>query len=299
MSTSQNPRQEQPHTYFVQDRFNRDELTRLEIQDRMLISGMGGVLPEQSDPTAFQSVLDVGCGCGRWLIEVAKTYPGIKQLVGVNTHERMIKYAQAQAEAQQVADRVQFRTMDLLNRFELPDDSFDLVNQRLGQSYARTWDWPNILSEFSRVARPGGVIRLMEGDMILDSPDPAFTQLNEILLQALHQSGHYFTQTSDGLTSKLPGLLRQYGIQHIQTKVHPLEYRAGTVEGQQLYEDTKYLFQTVLPFLHRWTRVPADFESVYQRALDEIQHPDFFATWRLVTAWGIQPPKREEQPILD
>ncbi len=299
MSTSPNPRQEQPTTYFVQERSNKDELTRLEIQDQMLISGMGGVLPEQPDPTIFQQVLDVGCGSGHWLIEVAKTYPSIKSLIGVNANERMIKYARAQAEAQQVADRVQFHTIDLLSKFEFPDNSFDLVSQRMGQSYARTWDWPNILSECSRVAQSGGVIRLMESDMILDSPDPAFTQLNEMLLQALYHSGHYFAQSSDGLTSKLTDLLQQYGLQNIQTSVRLLEYRAGTVEGQHLYENTKYLFRTIVPFLRKWTRVPDDYEVVYQRALDEIQHADFFATWRFVTAWGTQPPKREEQAILD
>ena len=63
-----------PSTYFVQDRKNTKELTRLKIQDHMLTVGMGGVLPEQPDPTTFHDVLDVGCGTGGWITEVAKTY---------------------------------------------------------------------------------------------------------------------------------------------------------------------------------------------------------------------------------
>ncbi len=71
------PRREHPSTYFVQDRSNEEELTRLQIQDQMITAGMGGVLPEQPDPTIFQRVLDVGCGTGGWLIEAAKTYPAL------------------------------------------------------------------------------------------------------------------------------------------------------------------------------------------------------------------------------
>lgn len=61
-----NPKQEHPSTYFVQDRSNQEEFDRLVIQDRMMTTSMGGVLPEQSDPSLFQRVLDVGCGTGGW-----------------------------------------------------------------------------------------------------------------------------------------------------------------------------------------------------------------------------------------
>src|SRR6266849_1190813 len=101
------PRREHPSTYFVQDRSNEEELTRVMIQDQLVTAGMGGVLPEQPDPTIFQRILDVGCGTGGWLIEAAKTYATMSLLVGVDVSERMIAYAQAQAEAQQVSDRVQ------------------------------------------------------------------------------------------------------------------------------------------------------------------------------------------------
>ena len=64
MSTSP----EHSGTYFVANRSDEDELMRLQIQDQLLTDGMGGVLPEQADPTIFERVLDVGCGTGGWLI---------------------------------------------------------------------------------------------------------------------------------------------------------------------------------------------------------------------------------------
>ena len=293
MSTPTDPRREHPSTYFVQDRSNEDELARLRLQDQMTTASMGGVLPEQADPSIFQRVLDVGCGTGNWLIEAAKTYPGISLLVGVDVSSKMVEYAQAQAEAQGVSDRVQFRAMDALRMLEFPSDYFHLVNQRFGTSFLRKWDWPKLLSEYRRVTRPGGVIRVTEGNMALESASPALTDLFEIMLHAFYQAGHLFTPGSKGVTGDLAPLLRQDGLQQVQTHTYTPEYRAGTPEGQKFYEDMRLLFRTLLPFLRKWTHVPDDYETTYQQALSEMQQPDFVARGSLLTAWGNKPPGKE------
>jgi hypothetical protein len=45
-------------------------------------------------------------------------------------------------------------------------------------------------------------------------------------------------------------------------------------------------FRTVRPFFQRWTRLPENYDQLYQQALHEMQQPGFVATWRYVTAWG-------------
>ncbi|MFL5692741.1 MAG: class I SAM-dependent methyltransferase, partial [Ktedonobacteraceae bacterium] len=257
MSTSPKPHQEHPSTYFVQDRSNEDELTRLHIQDQLITSGMGGVLPEQPDPPAFERVLDVGCGTGDWLIEVARTYPTIKLLVGVDISDKMIDYARTQAEVQQVSDRVQFAVMDALRMLEFPTEYFDLVNQRFAVSYLRTWEWPKLLREYQRLTRSGGIVRVTETDFTIESTSPAWTRLNQLSVQAFYQAGHFFSE-KNGLTSQLARLLHQYGLQNVQTRAYTLQYRAGTVEGQQFFEDMKRGSRTVLPFLRKWIRLPDD-----------------------------------------
>jgi ubiquinone/menaquinone biosynthesis C-methylase UbiE len=289
MSTSMNPRREHPTTYFLQNRSPEEELNRLRLQDHLITTGMGGVLPEQPDPTIFQRILDVGCGTGDWLIEAARAYPSISLLVGVDVSSKMIEYAQAQAEAEGVSDRVQFRAMDALRRLEFPVDFFNMVNHRFGWSFLRTWDWPKLLQEYQRVTRPGGVIRITESDMVLETSSPAHKQLAELLLQAFCQAGHFFTPDGNGVTNQLGRLLSQYGLQNVQTMAHTLEYRAGTPEGQGFYEDMGQVYRTVLPFMRKWTRVPEDYDTIYQQALSEMQQPDFVAIWRLLTAWGNKP----------
>lgn len=178
--TPTNPRREHASTYFVQDRSNQDELSRLKVQDQMLTAGMGGVLAEQPDPTIFRHVLDVGCGTGSWLIEAATTYPTMSLLIGIDISNRMVEFARGQAEAQQVSDRVEFHVMDALRVLEFPNNYFDLVNLRLGSSYLRTWDWPGLLQEFQRITRSGGTIRLSEADPAIKSTSQAHARLGEL-----------------------------------------------------------------------------------------------------------------------
>jgi len=276
---------ERPSTYFVQDRRNKEELTRLTIQDRMLTASMGGVLPEQADPTSFCQVLDVACGTGGWAIEAARTYPTMS-LVGIDISERMVDYARERANAKQVAGCVSFRVMDTLNTLEFEPASFDLVNLRLGVSFVRTWDWPRLISEFQRVTRQGGIIRLTESE-VAESTSPAQTRIAQLVHQAFYNAGNFFRHQNDGLTSELAPLLIRHGLTNVQTQSHTLIYRAGTPEGQLFAEDTQHLTRTLRPFLQKWTRLPEDYDVLCRKALIEMQQADFVATWKFVTAWGM------------
>lgn len=283
------PQREHPSTYFVQDRSNLEEMDRLEIQDKMTTAEMGGVLPEQPDPTWFRRVLDVGCGTGEWLLETARTYPTIEKLFGADISGKMVDYARAKAEAQQLDKRVQFQTMDALRLLEFPDASFDLVNQRTAFSWLRTSDWTKILSEYQRVTHPGGIIRITEPHTWSGGNSPALTRLCDILLLAMHRAGHLFTASHDGMTRELSRLMTEHGIQDVQTRLHTVVYSRGTVEFHYFYEDMVRFYRVAVPFLNKWTTVPSDYQEIYQQALIEMQEPDFFTTVTLLTAWGIRP----------
>ncbi len=284
MSDHSNPRQEFS-TYIMQERGDEKTLAQLHSQDQMMTADMGGVLPEQPDPAVFEHVLDVGCGTGGWLIEAAQTYPTMSKLTGIDINGQLISYASEQAAAQHVDDRVRFRVMDALRLLDLPSASFDLVNLRLGVSYLRVWDWPLLLSEFRRVSRVGGVIRITEADM-LETTSPALNRFNDLLLRAFHQSGHFFTPEHEGAMNGLTHLLRQAGLQNVQTHSYLLQYRAGTPEGKRYYENMKFAMQAFQNFFRKWNNASDNYESLNQQALNEMQHPDFVANWKLLTVWG-------------
>jgi ubiquinone/menaquinone biosynthesis C-methylase UbiE len=287
---------ENPSAYIVQDRDNQEEMTRLEIQDKMITTGMGGVLPELPDPTVLRRVLDVGCGTGGWLMETARTYPTIEKLVGADISNKMVEYARASAEAEQLGSRVQFHTTDALRALPFSNNYFDLVNQRFGISWLRTWEWRKILLEYERVSKPGGIIRITEGHVTNESNSPALAKLCKISLDVCFRSGRLFTEGTDGVTSELARLMTQHGIEDVKSRIHTLVYSRGTENWQYFYEDMLHMFRVALPFFNKWTRVPDDYQEIYQQALNEMQQPNFEATYTLLTAWGASP--KDGRPML-
>ena len=277
---------EHPSTYFVEDRSSKDDLARLQLQDRMITQAMGGVLPEQPDPSLLRHVLDVGCGSGGWLIELAQTYPDIEKLFGIDISSKMVAYAHTQAVAAGVSHRVDFLAMDALRRLEFPTAYFDLVNQRTGASYLRTWDWAKLLQEYQRVTRIGGVIRITEGEWGAESTSQALTHLFAVLMRAFYQAGHSFTPERAGVTGELEALLHRQGCQGVQKQVIRTEYRAGTSEGRLFFEDMQLTFKMLLPFVHKWGGVPDAYDQWYQQAMQDIQQPDFYASGQMLTVWG-------------
>ena len=288
MSTSsEQPKEEHPSTYFVQDRQSEQEFARVTVQDRMVTALMGGVLPEQNDPSRFHRVLDVGCGSGNWVIEAAQAHPEMT-LIGIDISQRMVHHAREQAITQHVDERVEFHVQDALRMLEFPHAYFDLVNLRFGVSFMRTWDWPKLLNEMRRVTRPGGVMRLTDNEIVHESNSPALTRFFEVIRCALFRAGHLFEEENTGLTGHLADLLRLYNCQHVQTKSYALEFQGGTPNGEAYYEDAAHAGRTLRPFMEKWGCLPNDYDAFYQQALYDIQQSDFYNTWRFLTAWGIR-----------
>ena len=283
-----NPRgQDNPSQYVVEDRSSNPEMIRLMIQDSTVTAGMGGPLSEQPDPAALHRVLDIGCGPGGWTLEAARMYPHM-ELVGIDISWRMIEYARAEAQARKLTDRTEFRVMDALRPLDFPDAFFDMVNMRFGASFLLVEDWPRLLRELLRVTRSGGIVRVTD-IVTTQSSSPAYNRLNQMIHCALYRSGHSLTEEKAGVTDELPHLLSESGCQQVQTKDDTLEFVAGTVGGQNVYEISRFGLQTMLPFLQKWECATEDYDALYQQAMVEMQQRDFHITWSLVTAWGTKP----------
>jgi SAM-dependent methyltransferase len=287
MHISPQPRRQTSGTYIVPGRFDEEELTRLPIQDRFITKAMGGVLPEQPASAVFERILDIGCGVGSWLIQTALMYP-TSHLTGIDINPRTLAYAREQAVLQQVSDRVEFIIMDALRVLDFPNNSFNLVNMRMGTSFVRIWNWPQMLQDFQRVVRPGAVIRVTDSDLIGSSTSEAFNRLRGLLVQTFYQAGYLFAPEPNGLLNEIPRLMKQQGIRDIQTHIHTLTIHGGTPTGQAFAEDIMRALPALIPFLQKWLRLPDDFDRLARQAVSDTQQPEFLATWKLLTTWGIK-----------
>lgn len=277
-------------TYFGAPRLDEAELHRLHIQHQILTVGMGGLLPEQEDMTRFSRVLDVGCGTGDWLLDLAGACPDIPVLVGIDLDSSALRYAARQAESRQLSQRVRFHLLDALGSLHWPEEhSFDLVNQRFGASWIRQWEWAPLLFQYRRVSKPGGLVRVSEFDIGV-SNSPALEQLAVSSARAFAQAGHFFVPERDGLSCQLVPLLQRTGLRGVEQRTARILCQAGTQLGDLFAQDIKRLLHTIGPFLQKWAPLSSDYKKLCRRALADLSEPWFVATWNITTAWGTTPP---------
>lgn len=289
MLDAQGPGARKQKNTYVLDAESAAEMARLMRQDRLLTTGMGGVLPEQTDVSGIERVLDLACGPGGWSLEVAYTYSDMK-VVGVDISERMIAYANAQAQIQQ-RDNVRFQVMDILKPLTFPAESFDLVNARLVSTFILREQWPRFFQECLRVLRPGGIMRLTEVNLGM-SNKPYFEQTFHLLVQVLKRAGMSFSPGGIYHTTvqMLPSLFRQAGLTILGERAHFIEFSAGTAARDSFHADFVMMFQLIEPLLVKMQLATAEeWHALSQKGLAEMYEEDFCAAWMLLTVWGQKP----------
>ena len=236
-------------TYII-DAENATEMVRLIEQDTLFTRGMGLLFPEGFDLSKMETVLDIGCGPGSWVIDVAFTCPHM-QVTGIDVSEMMIYYAHARAHVRRL-DNAVFRVMDALQPLDFPDDSFDLVNGRFLAGFMDKQSWPNLLQECRRILRPGGYLCLTECEAGY-STSLALQRLNTLLFTALKKAGRSFSPDgqSAGMLAVFKRLLKQAGLRDI----HLVPYLIDSSADSELYhlsrDEVTVSFKMLEPFLVR------------------------------------------------
>lgn len=277
--------------YFITD--SEAELARLVEQERVYSMALGGLLPEHTDQAAFvapfQRVLDVACGSGGWVLNMAQTYPHL-QVMGFDIDANMISYATTQARVGKL-DHASFRVMNALEPLDYPDNFFDLVNARFLAAAGRSV-WSQVMPELFRITRPGGFTRLTEAEDVSVTTSPAFERMAVIFLQACRIGEFGFSPTgrSYGLPPKLPYFLRKAGYQNIQKRALIVDWSVGTAVHHAVAQNFKIAFRLLQPFIVRvGVATEEELEQLYQDIDLELQAEDFCAFLTFFTIWGQKP----------
>lgn len=149
-----------------------------------------------------RAALDVGCGVGGDVAEMARLMPDGAYVSGLDTSETMI--AEARRRTASLGTRVSLRIGDAAG-LPYDDQGFDVC--RAATVLQHVPDPARVISEMARVTRPGGRVGVLEFDqetLFLDHPDPETTRIILNTFASAMVQGHIGRQ--------LPRLFRAAGL---------------------------------------------------------------------------------------
>ena len=191
-------------------------------------------------PVAAPSyMLDVGCGSGRWVREMASAFPGAR-VVGLdiatpgegNSGNPGISGTFAASQPRS-AHTYAFVEHNILEPFTFVPASFDFTHMRLMSGALPVAAWPRVVSEMARVTAFGGWVELVEGDLVRNG-GPALETIQRWALQAMLPQG-----LDPRIAPQLPDLLHHLSLTNIQVRtvelpVGPHGGRFGELMGADL-----------------------------------------------------------------
>lgn len=142
------------------------------------LPGLRAAKQELMVPLMFggaRTALDVGCGPGEDVAEMARLMPGGTQVSGLDASETMI--AEARRRTASFGTRVSLRVGDAAS-LPYSDQVFDIC--RAATILQHVPDPVRVVREMVRVTRPGGRVGVLEFDQqtaFLDHPDPKTTRI--------------------------------------------------------------------------------------------------------------------------
>ena len=165
-----------------------------------------------------QQILEVGAGTGQDTQEVAKVVGPSGQVVGLDFSQMMVDVAQQRSQVMNLP--VRFVQGDV-HHLSFADNTFDRCYA--DKTFQHLPDPRQALLEMTRVAKPGGLILIVDPDHetnVLDTPYPDVTR-------------HFFRFRNNGMRQpgiahQLYGLFKEYGLKDVS--VEPLTWVATDYE---------------------------------------------------------------------
>ena len=186
------------------------EINRLDFQHFLLRTGLHGNYAAPVDQPA--DILDVGCGSGRWGMEMATLFPGAR-VVGLDLVAPPNDASSLGEGLDTRPGNFIFTAGNILEGLPFADQSFDFVHQRLLFSAIPRDRWPAVIQELKRVTRPGGWVELAEVGGAQDG-GPGF--------MGLWQSWSDLLATRDvdvTVSQRIERMLGEGGLAHVRQRV--------------------------------------------------------------------------------
>ncbi len=272
---------------YVYDPEDSTEMARLMRQDRIITKDMGGALRDIPEHALGGPILDIACGTGGWVLDVAYALPET-EVMGIDISQQMISYANARALSEGRIN-ASFGIMNILDRLDFDDNTFSFVNTRFLGGVLRSGQWRKVINEFVRILRPQGILRLTECDNIGLTTSPAFEELSSIFCQAIQKVGYGFSPDGKtfGHTPILEHLLREAGLHSIQKHAHALNFSYWSEHRDEIRDNAHIAFRQAIPLLEKVGLANKEkIEQLLVQMQIETLAEGFCGVWHYMSAWG-------------
>jgi SAM-dependent methyltransferase len=255
----------------------------------------GPVLPSGLDLSGVHTVLEVGCGQGDWVLDLAFAHPEL-EIAGIDASRLLIDTGNLHA-CDQMLTNASFGLVDLVQPpFDFSDESFDLITASFLSSRLEEAQFPPLLSECARLLKPGGWMRLVECEAGHCS-SPAIEHLSLLYAQAIQRAGLHPIPANrahdlDG-KGALRLLLTEAGLEVCAAPRRRLSFALQ----EEAYASMRLLialfFEEIKPFVLRMqVAEEATFSDLVEQAAREIRLPSFKGIWHLLVLWA-----RKSEPV--
>jgi ubiquinone/menaquinone biosynthesis C-methylase UbiE len=241
-----------------------DETNRLDFQHYMLHSFIkGNYLAPIGKP---RDILDVGCGTGRWAVELATEYRGAN-VIGVDVAPPAVAEG---SDSAPTAENYTFVQGNVLERLPFADNSFDFVHQRYLILAIPANRWSYVIAELLRVTRPGGWIELIETEPPMGAP--ALDQLATWGTQLVGRRG-----IDMAMARQIGPLLSAGGATQVtaRTLTIPVGKPGGRVGGMMVVDYLTALTAVRGPLAALGIASEAQFDEAMERARKELDRHSF------------------------
>ena len=196
--------------------------------------GQGDYSAPLRAPTA---ILDVACGTGRWVFEMARRFP----------HATVCGFDLQPPSFMQHTDlppNCFLLQGDALQRYPYDDRSFDFTMVRANSAFTPRARWQDRVSEITRVTREGGWIEIRDFDVVI-SESPAVSQLTRLFTQLAEKLKIY-----PGVGPHLSHILHQAGLRNVRSLSRHVQHiprtiGSGSSGGQLMIVDYLALLEKV------------------------------------------------------
>ncbi|KAL7314878.1 hypothetical protein PS15m_006393 [Mucor circinelloides] len=258
-----------PRDELEQDRLNSQHFSLKALYDGNILPSVKELLPSNAQ------VLDLGCGSGCWVMEMAIDYPQYK-ITGLDMADMFPTTIRP--------ENVKFELHNILNGLPYPDQTFDYVHMRLLITGLRTEEWPTVIAEIHRVLKPGGLVQLVESDFTEETNVQIVETFNKEFRQAMVDIGQ-----DPWIGPKLGSLLTQTDFDVLESNERYLDYSLPLNPiAKEMLTNWKSAMLSIKPLLaHRFGTNTDMYNSIVDRYIEGITQ----AGWK-VKIWALCGQKR-------